>query len=188
MKRTRKALQYLILDLIATFAVWILFFLMRRMVFEGESIDTMDEKLIRQFGPATVISLYWIFLYSLAGLYSDPYRKSRLREVINIFQYTLFGVLFLFFTIFLDDPIPNHRGYHFYIYYFLLQFLAVSFIHFLISTDTNLRLRKRKIGFPTLIIGCGDTALKLYDELEARKRSLGFKFTGFLSLDRKSVV
>lgn len=159
-----------------------IFFLMRRFVFESDTFAYTDEKFFMQLVPATIISLYWIFLYALAGLYTDPYRKSRLREIIQVFKFTLAGVLFIFFFIFLDDPIPNTSSYRFYIYYFLIQFSAISAVHFLISTNTNLRLRKRKIGFPTLIIGCGEEAFRVWQELENRSWSLGFKFTGFLSL------
>jgi exopolysaccharide biosynthesis polyprenyl glycosylphosphotransferase len=182
MNRTFKAIQYLFLDLIVSYGAWMMFFLMRRYVFENETFAYSDEKVFMQLVPATIISLYWIFLYSLAGLYTDPYRKSRLKEIIQVFKFTLAGVLFIFFFIFLDDPIPNASSYRFYIYYFLIQFSAISVVHFLISTRTNLRLRNRKIGFPTLIIGCGDEAYKIWEELENRSRSLGFKFAGFLSL------
>jgi exopolysaccharide biosynthesis polyprenyl glycosylphosphotransferase len=182
MNRTYKALQYLILDIVVSYGAWMLFFLMRRYVFESESFAYNDKKVFMQLAPATIITLYWIFLYSLAGLYTDPYRKSRLKEMLQVFKFTLAGVLFIFFFIFLDDPIPNVSSYRFYIYYFLIQFTAVSLVHFLISTRTNLRLRNRKIGFPTLIIGCGPSAIKIWSELEQRSRSLGFSFQGFLSL------
>lgn len=182
MNRTFKALQYLILDIIVSYGAWMLFFLMRRFVFENDSFAYNDEKVFMQLAPATIITLYWIFLYALAGLYTDPYRKSRLKEMLQVFKFTLAGVLFIFFFIFLDDPIPNASSYRFYIYYFLIQFSAISVVHFLISTRTNLRLRNRKIGFPTLIIGCGPTAFKIWSELEQRSRSLGFTFNGFLSL------
>lgn len=182
MNRTWKSLQYLFFDLVAAYGVWIVFFLMRRFVFEADTFSYADKKFYDQFINAFVIGGYWIIMYALAGLYSDPYRKSRLKEMVQVGRTTLLGVLIIFFTIFLDDKIPNSSSYRFYIYYFLLQFLVTAFFHFILSTATNVRLRSRKIGFPTLIIGCGPTAYKLWNDLETRRRSMGFQFKGFLSL------
>ncbi len=182
MNKTWKSLLYMGLDFIASFGVWIIFFLMRRYVFESDSFSYTDKKFYDQFLPATVISIYWMIVYALAGIYSDPYRRSRLKEVVTVARTTFAGVLIIFFFIFIDDEVPDVSHYRFYIYYFLLQFFFISFFHVLVSTSTNIRIRNRKIGFPTLVIGCGPTAFKLWDEMETRKRSMGFMFKGFLSL------
>lgn len=182
MNKTWKSVQYLLLDLLASYGVWIVFFLMRRYFFEGDTFSYSDKKFYDQFLNAGIISVYWMVIYALAGLYTDPYRKSRLREMLQVGRSTLIGVLVIFFTIFLDDQIPSSSSYRFYIYYFLLQFFVVGFFHFLLSTITNLRLGKRQIGFPTLIIGCGQNAYRLWNDLESRRRSLGYQFKGFISL------
>lgn len=182
MNKTWKSLQYLFFDVIASYGVWMIFFLMRRFVFESDTFSYSDKKFYDQFISAGIISVYWIILYALSGLYSDPYRKSRLKELVTIARTSLLGVLIIFFTIFLDDAIPNTSSYRFYIYYFLLQVAGVGFFHFVISTITNLRIRRRRIGFPTLIIGCGETAHEIWHDLESRRRSMGFLFKGFLSL------
>lgn len=182
MNRTWKSIQYIFFDLVAAYGVWIVFFLMRRFVFEADTFSYSDKKFYDQFINAGVIGVYWLILYALTGLYSDPYRKSRLKEIVQVGRTTLLGVLIIFFTIFLDDKIPSSYSYRFYIYYFLLQFLMTAFFHFALSTNTNVRLGKRKIGFPTLLIGSGPTAFKLWNDLESRRRSMGFQFKGFLSL------
>jgi exopolysaccharide biosynthesis polyprenyl glycosylphosphotransferase len=185
MNRTRKALLYFVVDFIACFGVWLLFFLIRRYLFETESFSYRDKKAIMQLFPSGIIAVYWTIIYGIVGLYSDPYRKSRLREIIQVLQATTLGVLVLFFTIFLDDQKPLDYSWRFYFMYFWIQFAVVALFHFIISTQTTIRIRRRKIGFPTLIIGCGPTAQKLYNELESRKRSLGFKFLGFVSLPER---
>lgn len=185
MNRTRKALLYLCLDFLASFAVWMLFFLMRRYAFESDfSYD--DKKAIMQLRNAGIFATYWVILYGIGGLFSDPYRKSRLREMIQIFQWTIFGVLILFFAIFLDDQKPASTSWRFYLAYFLMQFLLVGLSHFLVSSNTIARIRKRKIGFPTILIGCGPTAEKLYNDFESKRRSLGFKFLGYVALEENA--
>ncbi len=186
MNRTRKALLYFALDVVASFGVWLLFFLLRRYVFEADSFSYSDKKALMQLRTAGIIATYWVILYGIGGLYSDPYRRSRLRELVQVLQSTAIGVLILFFTIFLDDPKPLTTSWRFYFTYFLLQFLVVAILHFFVSTNTNIRIRRRKIGFPTVIIGCGAAALKLYTDLESRRRSLGFDLQGFLTLPDKT--
>ncbi len=182
MNKTWKSLQYLFFDVVASYGVWMIFFLMRRYVFESDTFSYSDKKFYAQFTSAGIITVYWIILYALSGLYSDPYRRSRLKELVTISRTTLLGVLIIFFTIFLDDAIPNSNSYRFYFYYLLLQISVVGFFHFVISTITNTRIRRRKIGFPTLIIGCGPSALEIWDDLESRRRSMGFFFKGYLTL------
>jgi FlaA1/EpsC-like NDP-sugar epimerase len=120
MNRIRKSLLYFLLDIIASFGVWMLFFLLRRYIFEASTFSYSDEKAILQLRNAGIIAGYWVILYGIGGLYSDPFRKSRLRELLQVFQATGIGVLVLFFTIFLDDPKPLTTSWRFYFIYFLL--------------------------------------------------------------------
>lgn len=181
MNKTRKALTYLLLDFAVSYGVWILFFLMRRYVFENATFAFSDKKAYVQLIPAAIIAFYWVFLYAVGGLYSDPYRKSRLREFFQVLKFTLLGVIIIFFRIFLDDPKPADIPYRFYLYYFLIQFLSIAVVHFIISSNTNSRIRKRKIGFPTIILGCGDQAFRIWNELKSMRKSLGFDIIGFVS-------
>jgi exopolysaccharide biosynthesis polyprenyl glycosylphosphotransferase len=182
MNRRLKSLLYVFIDLLVSVGVWMAFFLMRRYVFES-NFAYNDKKFYEQFVPAFIIATYWLLLYGLSGLYSDPYRKSRLREISRTFTVTLAGVLIIFFVIFLDDSVPDYRQYRFYIYYFLIQFLAISWVHFVHTSITNRRLRRRKIGYPTLIIGAGEEAAKICAELDGMKKSLGYKLLGYLTVD-----
>jgi exopolysaccharide biosynthesis polyprenyl glycosylphosphotransferase len=183
MNRWIKALSYIFIDFVVAFGAWLVYFLMRRYVFENDTFAYNDRKFFIQIVPALIISVYWVVLYAFAGLYSDPYRKSRLREVSRIFTMTLAGVLIIFFAIFLNDEVPNYRLYRYSIYYFIIQFSAVAFVHFFLTSITNRRLRRRRIGFPTLIIGSGEEALAICTELDSMKKSLGFKLVGYISVN-----
>lgn len=181
MNKTRKAFTYFLLDFLLSSSAWFLFFIMRRFVFEN-SAETSDPKAFDQIVPALIIGSYWVFLYGLGGLYVDPYRKSRLREFFQIFKFSLVGVILIFFLVFLDDPRPSTIPYRFYGYYFIIQFSIIATIHFILSTITNIRIRKRKIGFPTLIIGSGDQAMKIWKELNSMRKSLGFRVVGYIPI------
>ena len=182
----RKRLQtllYLSSDFLTTYVVWLAFAFMRREVLEGHG--HLD---IQQFINATVICIYWVILYAFAGLYTKPFRRSRLQEITQLFKYTVVGVLMIFFLIFLDDPIPpeNPSMHRILLAIYLgLQFGLVAIMRFIITTRTNVMIRRRKLGFPTLIVGCGPQAQKIYHELEDRRRSLGYQFKGYISLNEE---
>lgn len=165
-----------------SYGVWLFFVLVRRQVIEG------DPKLdSQQFINAGVISLYWLLLYSIAGLYRKPYRRSRLWEFSQVLTFTIGGVLVIFFSIFLNDPVPNYQVYRMTITtYFTLQFLSVAIVRLIHTSYTNRRIQKRMIGYPTLLVGCGAQALSIYEELNGMRRSLGYMFKGFVSLPDSS--
>ena len=185
MNKARQRFIYIFVDAVICFSVWLLFFIIRRYVFEGHEGELTDKKFMMQLRSAGVITAYWLLLYGLAGLYNQPFRKSRLKEITQIIKYTAMGVLVIFFAIFLDDLRPQGTKLGFYLFYFILQFTPIALVHFLISTRTNSALRQRKIGFPTIIVGNGPTAFKIWNELESRKKSLGYTFKGFVHLDKE---
>lgn len=183
-RKRAKILLYIFTDLLISYAVWLAFVLIRREVIEWREPHLEPQ----QFLNAGVIGTYWLIVYAIAGAYRKPLRKSRLQEVLQTFRTTVIGVLIIFFTIFLDDAndIPNYSQHHYQwtlTTYLALQFFAIAIVRFAISTNTQIRIRNRKIGFPTLIVGCGQQAFNIYKELDSMRRSLGYDFRGFVSLD-----
>ena len=165
-----------------TFIVWLGFVYWRREVLEGYAY--LDQQ---QFINATVIGIYWLMLYAMAGLYGNPFRRSRLQELIQVFKYSLIGVLIIFFLIFLDDPIPpsNPSIQRVLLTLYLgLQFGSVGLARFILTTRTQLRIRKRTLTFPTLLVGCQGQAWRIFQELEGMRRPLGYEFRGYVSLPK----
>lgn len=174
---------YPLADFICTFGVWLLFVVYRREVIENRDIELEPQQFIN----AVVICLYWLILYSIAGLYGDAYRKSRLREFTQVLRFSLIGVLIIFFVIFLNDgtSIPNYQVKNYVKnlgIYFAIQFLVIGMVHFILNTITIVRLRKRKIGFSTVVIGECSQAWNIYSDLNNRKYSLGYLFRGYISI------
>ena len=179
-RRRIQRLIYLLSDFLVTYTLWLGFVYFRRETLEGTG--HLDD--VQQYINAGVISIYWLILYAIGGLYGTPFRKSRLQEFAQVFKYTLVGVLAIFFLIFLDDPIPPEHpsGQRILLTIYLgLQFGGVIILRFLITTRTNIRIRRRQFGFPTLIVGCGPQARQIYEELEGMRRHLGYQFKGFVS-------
>lgn len=170
---------YIIADFAASYAVCLLFVLLRRQFLLHDPRPIGGQEMIN----AAVLSAAWIILYAISGLYLNPFRRSRFAEIGRIFRYTLVGVGILFFAIVIDDGYANNRNYRFSFLAFLaMQFLSISLVHFIITTRTNIRIRKRKITYPTLLIGCGEAAQRVWMEISALRHPIGYDFRGFVSM------
>ena len=166
MNRKRQIIIYIIADLIAAMISWAAFYIYRKSVIESEAfgykIDFVPDS--KFYMGITLLPLCWIVIYSLAGTYNDIFRKSRLKELAQTFYFSAFGVLIIFFTLLLDDVVGSYRNYyHTITYLFLLHFGITATLRFIISTNVSRKIKKRAIGFPTLLIGSNQNALQLFN-------------------------
>ena len=175
-------LKYIGVDIISASLAWFLF-IYYRVVYLDESFFTLKPEYIFNM---SIISLCWLIFYSLLGQYNAIYRKSRLKEISQIFMATLVGVTVIFFAVLLDDFIINYKQYYTsFIILFFFHFIITSFFRFLLTTRTALRIHNKIIGFNTLIIGSNEKAELLFKELENEQKSSGHILLGFLNVDNK---
>lgn len=188
LQRSRKSFAliiYVLQDLLTAALSWGLFFLYRRRVVDGFSVNWPDISSDPKFYMGMLlIPLGWLFLYWLSGSYSDVFRKSRLAEAGRSFMATVIGTTFIFFGLLLDDQVDSYRDYY-------LSFLGLFGIHFLVVLVSRLiyltRARARvlagKVSYETLMIGGRQRALDLYHEIQRDSQALGFRFRGFIDVD-----
>ncbi|HLG02870.1 MAG TPA: sugar transferase, partial [Bacteroidia bacterium] len=189
MNRNIQVLKYVISDAVAAASAWTLFYTYRKVNVESVKFGvdvpvTYDQKF---FEVLLGITLFWLVFYGMSGTYRTIFRKSRLKELGQTFLHSLIGVLILFFALLLDDTVIDYRTYY-------LSTLTLFGSHFLLtvtgrmilSSITNSRIRNRKLGFNTILIGSNANALKLYHELEKQPKSWGNRFVGFVHVDHKN--
>lgn len=133
------------------------------------------------------ISSLLILLYAFSGSYDQIIRKSRFKEFVRTFnQSIILGVVFFIFH-FLINNLPTSGDAIINLFYLVFYHFAILFIFRLFYlTGIKRLLQRRIIGFKTLIIGQNKKALEIYHEINQQKKSLGFKFEGFIALDDKS--
>jgi exopolysaccharide biosynthesis polyprenyl glycosylphosphotransferase len=189
MNRTRQTLKYIIADFFSAALAWSLFFVYRKLYVESELFGyTPDLSVDRNFLLGiTILPLAWILIYAVTGAYTDIFRKARLREIGQTLYLSIIGVLVVFFTLLLDDTIVSYKSYYtnFFVL-FLLHFTLTALFRVSITTATGNMIKSRKIGFPTLLIGSNQKALKLYEDLTTAKYSQGNKFEGFIHVDQNN--
>ena len=187
MNKTKLIIKYLVLDFLAAMVAWGAFFIFRKCYVDGIFNSYYlryvwsDHKL---YIGVIVIPLFWLMLHGLIGLYRNVYRKSRLREFLQVMTTSVFGVLILFFTLLLDDEILEYRNYYQYVsVLFVLHFGLTAIFRFVLSSRVAYQIKSRKIGFPTILVGSGQRAQKIYDELISAKKSEGHFFEGYVNIN-----
>jgi exopolysaccharide biosynthesis polyprenyl glycosylphosphotransferase len=69
---------------------------------------------------------------------------------------------------------------------FILHFGLTAASRFVITTIVARKIKSRKMGFPTLIIGSSQRAVNLFQEYESEKISQGYLFVGYIHVDQNN--
>ncbi len=185
LRRQRHTLIYKVADFLSAMAAWALFFLYRKLFVEQVpvSIFTLIQDPNFIWG-ILLIPTGWLLFYSLFDRYHDIYRLSRMATLSRTFFLSFFGVLFLFFTLVLDDVVRDYRTYYTSFFtLFGLQFFITATTRMILLTRASRRLKAGEISFQTLMIGSNHKALELYEELEHRPKKLGHRFVGYVHVN-----
>lgn len=188
-KKRFQAAKYFLFDFIGSAAAWWLFHLYRKRIIEpkvfGVDVEFVLDK--RFFLALLIIPLFWVLLYYVNGFYRDVFRRSRLKELGNSLVITMFGVVVIFFLLILDDYIATYKNYYqLTITLFCLQFFITYIPRLIITSRTIKAIRKGLLAFPTIIVGDGEKALELFDEMTHQVKLQGNKIVGYVSTGSRS--
>ncbi len=126
------------------------------------------------------------FLYFLSGSYNQIIRKSRFKELIRtINQSIIIIITYFIYEYFYSGGGLNNQNISELIYIGLYHLALLYLLRLFYLTRNKRLLQDRKIGFNTLLIGSHKKALQIYEEITTQKKSLGFKFIGYVALEEK---
>ncbi len=191
MNKKRLATLYFVVDWLASILAWSLFYFFRK-AHEDLYINYWD-RITNSFNTPSfwlgviIIPISWLLLHAVTGAYEKVYQKSRLKELGQTFFITLLGVIVLFFVVILDDEVASYKSYYqSFIALFTLQFTITYIPRVIITTSVISRIRNKKIGFNTLIVGSNDNACAIFKEIEEEVKPSGRRLIGFLNVyDKK---
>ena len=191
MNKKRLACLYFFVDWVASILAWTLFYFFRK-AHEDLYINYWD-RITNSFNTPSfwlgviIIPICWLILHAVTGAYEKVYQKSRLKELGQTFFITLLGVVVLFFVVILDDEVASYKSYYqSFIALFTLQFTITYIPRVIITTSVISRIRNKKIGFNTLIVGSNDNACAIFKEIEEEVKPSGRRLIGFLNVyDKK---
>src|SRR5712692_4079323 len=136
--------------------------------------------------PMLVICAFWLAVFFLFGLYKSWYIGSRVDESLTILKAVTFGILTLFFAIFIDDQGMGSPA--------KMRLLIAGYCGVMILCVGGGRLIlhsvKRKfleagIGRQhAIIIGLNQQALDLYEMVKSHP-ALGYRVVGFVPVERR---
>jgi len=179
-------LKYLASDFLAGVSSWVLFYLFRKIFIESSKfgIKVPFNPDLKFWFSLIALPFFWLLLYYLSGYYTDPCRKSRIKELGQTFGTIFIGTLVVFFTLLLNDTIVTYKTYYIsFITLFSFQFVLTYTPRVIITSITTAKIRKGKISFKTLLVGSNGKALKIYHKIKSMKKSAGYEFVGFISIN-----
>lgn len=185
-QRRRDMFIYSMADFVMAMLAWACFYVYRKRI---ENVDISFEVFNdRNFWYGIIIiPIGWILLYSIFDKYKDIYRLSRMATLIRTFFLSFFGVIFLFFTLILDDFVRDYTTYYAsFIVLFALHFFFTVTMRMILLTRASRLLKKGVVTYNTLIIGGDQNAVDLYKEISGREKGLGNNFIGFIDTNGNS--
>ncbi len=183
MKLRYYKLLYFFSDLTSGAISWLLFYFYRSHFLEHKAYENglNDPKL---YLGLVCIPLFWVFAFYLYGQYQEVLRKSRLKELSQVLIVSFFGCLALFFGVLLDDEVLAYTEYYnSFVVLFGFHFGITELFRFILTTSIGNRIKTRRIGFNTVLIGSDEKAFGLYQDLENAKKSEGYLFKGYVNVN-----
>lgn len=183
MNNTRKKdlLLYGFMDVVMILLAWAWF---TRTSFSDPQWILIEGLNLQNIGVAVLLVTGWLLLYVVFDSYIDLYRQSRLKT----FTYTFFLSLFGCFVIMLlaDDLLKDASFFKLFSNYFFIHFTLTVVSRMVLLTRASRRLKTGAVTFNTLIVGGGENAVELYNEIKSREKGLGYKFIGFIDSNGSS--
>jgi len=179
--------KYLISDIISGALSWYLLYFFRKYYIESSKFGIpVPVELNATFWAALVIiPIFWVVVYASSGYYRNIFRKSRLQELGKTISTSVIGVIILFFVLILDDTVFSYKNYYLSLFFlFITHFILTYLPRLVITTQIIKGIHSGRIGFNTLLIGSNGKAEKLYTELTTGEKRHGYKFIGFVTLNK----
>jgi len=137
--------------------------------------------------PMIVIYFYWFMIFLFVGMYRTWFAASRFDEITTLLKTSFFGVVILFFLIFIDDisyQQTSAQRYLIFIYWGIFLVCVGGGRLFIRSLQRYLLLRG--IGRRnTIIIGYNERAKEVCEQV-TRAKALGLDVVGFVTLDEEN--
>tara|TARA_Y100001954_G_C15807509_1_gene603437 strand:- start:560 stop:1924 length:1365 start_codon:yes stop_codon:yes gene_type:complete len=170
------------MDYLIVLASWFGFHL-----FFTETINTQLRHVELDFVTAGVLlSIYWVVIFVIGGLYKRLYLVSRLDEFFKVLKSTVLGALILYFAWDFTSDESFSANRQIIVYYWVIVFVISALNRFIIRTIQRVYAQHGKGLHRTIIIGTGKNAKVAHDDL-IRNKTLGMEVLGYIQVNGKAV-
>lgn len=189
MNKKRLTLKYFCFDLLSSLIVWVVFMLFRKIVNDAQIFEGV-RIFIPNYDYFTSLLLFpcsCAFVHYLSGFYLNPNKQSRINTLFTTLAASAIISITIFFVLMLDDVVVSYEYYYYsLIVLFCLLFVFTIFFRSVIGSQVRHNYKTKKWTINTLVIGTGNNALKIANELE--KNAEQNTLIGFIAVDQQPVV
>lgn len=176
-KRFKTQLITLAADSIALLLAWYVFYTLRTVLDVSPLLQAIDGWLA-----GVLHTTFWLFFFGLSGLYKNLFLISRLDEFIQVAKTSVYGVLVLFFVLMAGQFLVFKDPFWSTFAYWGLIVGFVGLDRFVIRSAQRFRAIRGRGLHRSLIIGAGESAYSVYQDLE-RNKTLGHDVIGFVQVN-----
>jgi exopolysaccharide biosynthesis polyprenyl glycosylphosphotransferase len=157
--------------------------------------EALDPNLlfISYVNPGIILTVGWLILFFLTGLYRDWYKESRIDEFFVVSRTVIIGIFLLFLLTTAPQIIEFSHNYDFSILFTRTRFAILltygvcmmffaTVIRFTMHTILGILFSKGIAVNNVIIIGASKPGLELLEELNKFPK-LGYRFKGFIDDD-----
>jgi len=132
-----------------------------------------------------LLSLFWLVLFLFYGMYRERYASSRFDELVSLAKVVTFGILVLFFFLFIQN-LDAYSARSNLLFYWAAVFLLVATGRVLVRSVQKILILRGRGLHRTLIVGWSELLDQLYEEV-ARYPEAGLDIVGAVRLKRERV-
>jgi|GEM_PF-5784058 len=169
MNKNRLFLKYILFDILAALLVWVAFFIFRKLINDIEIFDSF-RILVPNYDYFSSLILFpfcCVFVHYLAGFYLNSQHKTRISVILSTISSSAIISVSVFFALKLGDVIVSYEYFYFsLLVLFGLLFCFTFLFRDIIFSQIQHNYKTKKWTINTLIIGTGDNAKKIGDDIE----------------------
>ena len=180
-------IRYLLWDGLGAWMAYTLLYAYRKTIIEPASfgLAEMDWDAFYQIG-ALLTALLWVGTIGMVGLYLQPLRKSRLKELARIVQVWMVFCISYFIFFLLDDFVDVYKSYFKSAGVFSISLLCWTIVgRIFFGYLIRHRIKQKKFTFPTLLVGDYQTLEAHLPALRRHARESGELLTGWISVSAR---
>lgn len=181
--------KYVLYDIMAALLVWVVFVVFRKTINDIRILDNIHV-LIPNYDYVTSLLLfpfYCVFVHYLSGIYLNSHKKDRMSLILSTFTSSAIISVSVFLALKLTDVNVSYEYFYFsLLVLFTLLFLFTFILRNIIFSRIQRSYLAKKLTINTLIIGNGNNALKIANDIE--KYALQNTIKGFVTIDQKNEI
>jgi len=186
MNKNRLIQKYILYDMLASLLVWIAFVIFRKTVNDVQIFDSA-RIFIPHYDYFTSLIFFpfcCVFVHYLTGFYLNPLKKSRINVILSTISSSAIIALSVFFLLKLGDVAVSYEYFYFsLLVLFGLLFCFTYLFRNIIFSQIQYNYKTKKWTNNTLIIGTGNNAKKIADDIE--RHAHHNTLVGFVATNKK---